>query len=120
MPTLGLNGDTVNTAPYTVAACVTGTGGGPYEAPSVSATQSFVTIQGTSILIETNIVPTHVHYANNCSTIDTHSAGGLDAGQDFVTINGVPIVMNGDPSVCDDDEAHTLTASGPAWVTISP
>lgn len=129
MPTLGLNGDTVSTSPYTTAPCVF-LAGAPYVAPIVSSTQTFVTAAGTPLLIETNTVPSHVHYTSLCFVTDSHlvPAGtppppavqppiSFNAGQDFVTINGVPIVMNGDAANCSS--SHTLTASGPAWLTIT-
>jgi uncharacterized Zn-binding protein involved in type VI secretion len=131
MPTLGLNGNSVNTSPYTTGTCVSGTSGGPYVAPVVSSTQSFVRISDVNILIESNTVPTHTLYANNCSVIGVHSAPegsppppptpppiSFNAAQGFVTINGTPILMNGDPANCS--ASHTLTATGPAWITITP
>lgn len=130
MPTLGLSGSTVSTSPYTTDSCDTFTGA-LYVAPVVSSTQTFVTSAGTPILIETNTVPSHTHYGLFCFVTDSHTTPdgtppppalqppiSFNASQSFVTINGIPIVMNGDPANCS--ASHTLSASGPAWLTITP
>ena len=132
MPTLGLNGDIVNTSPFTTAACSTFTGA-PYVPPVISSSQSFVTANGSNILITSNVVAAHNSFGFLCAVSGSHTTPtgtppppapqppiSFNEGQTFVTINGVPIAMNGDSANCSTETvSHTLSGTGPAWITIT-
>lgn len=130
MANLGLNGDVLDMDPDNDSPASTPFPN-PTGGPSVTSSQSFVTINGSSsILTTTATVETHsdpLGFTTLPGTI-THAGATMSppayyTGQTFVTINGNPIVLDGAAASCSEDVPgykHELVATGPAFVDIQP
>lgn len=112
MANIGSDGDVVGVDPYT-----TGTNGTQIN-PIVSNSQTFVTVNGNSMLMQGDDVPEHVLWDTGpfggSFITDTHVGSTLVTSQTFVTINGVPVAVGGDYPVQIDSEGDPVLVDGEA------
>jgi uncharacterized Zn-binding protein involved in type VI secretion len=81
--------------------------------------QSFVTIEGASVLTLGSIMatPSHIYaYADGTPLYHSHSQSIITSLQSFVTIEGVPVSLEGDNSISN---LTVLSVAGQDFVTIS-
>lgn len=97
MPKVGVVGDGVDVSPFTDS---------PAE---VSEGQTFFTVNDESVLLHGYTVASHSQGSTH------HTSQTLVASQDFFSVNGVAVAMDGDAATCGH---QGLQASG--FMTITP